>query len=112
MSFVEILCRVPALAPARVCSTPPCSPLCLPLAAVLLGTCSELPTGDWPLSLGCWLPITYGCAYETSVKKMIGDCRGIERLTIPWIVGGEGSDASQMFLGFGLSFCFCCFLSV
>ncbi|TQD76623.1 hypothetical protein C1H46_037813 [Malus baccata] len=83
MSSVEIVCRVPVLAPARVCSTPPRSPLCLSLAVVLLGTCSELPTGAWPLSLGCQLPITYGCAQETSVKKMIGGGWGIGWLTVP-----------------------------
>ncbi|TQE05928.1 hypothetical protein C1H46_008452 [Malus baccata] len=64
MSSVNFVCRVLALALARVFSTRPRSPLCMPLAAVLLGTCSKLPSGDWPLSLGCRLPLTYACAQE------------------------------------------------
>ncbi|TQD75398.1 hypothetical protein C1H46_039091 [Malus baccata] len=112
MSSVEFVCRVTTLASAPVFSTPPHSPLCLPFAALLLETCSGLPPSDWPLSLGCRLPLSYGCAQETSMKEMIGDGRRIGWLAVPWIVGGEGSGCFLdvlWFWAFGLIFCFCYF---
>ncbi|KAB2610213.1 transcription initiation factor TFIID subunit 12-like [Pyrus ussuriensis x Pyrus communis] len=100
MSFVEFVCRVPALSPARVFSTPPRSPLCLLFSTVLLGNFSELQTGDWLLSLGCQLPFAYGCAQEASEKEMIGGGRRISWLESPRIDNGECSGCFSVVLSF------------
>ncbi|KAB2607793.1 transcription initiation factor TFIID subunit 12-like [Pyrus ussuriensis x Pyrus communis] len=102
MSYVEFMCRVPMLAPARMFSTLPHSPLCQPLAAVLLGTCSELPPGDWPLLLGCRLPLPYSCAQETSMKEMIGRVGELAGWQFLGPLVEKTMDASRMFFGFGL----------
>ncbi|KAB2603638.1 transcription initiation factor TFIID subunit 12-like [Pyrus ussuriensis x Pyrus communis] len=68
MSCDDFVCRVLALAPTRVFSTPPRSSCC-----------------------GCQLPLTYDCAQETSVKEMIGGGQRIGWLAVPWTVGVFGS---------------------